>query len=134
MAAHAPARRDRRSASGRRLAVGGLGLCLLALLYWWLVGRLGGVAEPWDARFYWNLAYPAALLGAGVAGWRVGRQGWLAGPIIMVMQLPVMWLAAESPVNLARALFFITLLSMPAAASSWLAGRLADRAPRTGQG
>ena len=99
-----------------------------ATLYWVRVASAAGVAEPWDATAYWRLWYPLALLVSALAGWFFPRHGWLAGVTVIVAQLPVLLLAAGNGAALwAAGVVFLTLLAIPAALVSALAGRLAAR-------
>lgn len=69
--------------------IAALALLIVSLAYWQCVCALGGASEPWDAAAYWRLWYPASLLLAALAGWRMG---WTAGAIVVLAQAPVLWL------------------------------------------
>ena len=106
-------------------------LLACSLLYWSLVGRSAGVAEPWDAAAYWRLCYPLSLVLAGGAGLVFRARGWMAGAIVTFAQLPVMaWNGGWG--NLwGVGVLFLAMLAIPAMAVSagtgWLAIRLRGR-------
>ncbi|WP_443971701.1 hypothetical protein [Sphingobium sp. CR28] len=104
-------------------------VCLLIIggLYWQLVSATTGYGEPWDAPAYWSLAYPFSLVLSAIGGAFMRKSGWIAGVLITVSQLPVM-LLNNGVGNLAVAgALFLSLLAIPAALVSALAGSLAGR-------
>ena len=107
-------------------------LLACSLLYWSLVGRSAGVAEPWDAAAYWRLCYPLSLVLAGGAGLVFRTRGWLAGAIVTFAQLPVMAWNGGGTLSWGMAMPFLAVLALPAMAVSagtgWLAVRRRDRA------
>ncbi len=102
-------------------------LLLAAMLYWSTVCAVADVQEPWDAKAYWRLWYPVSLILSAVAGLVVVKRAWRAGAILTFAQLPVLWINAGIgplwPVGLA----LLCLLSIPAIATSALAGWLMSR-------
>ncbi len=104
-----------------------LALVLASGLYWQLVCEVTGAQEPWDSDGYWTLWYPISLALAAVVGYFLSSHGWLAGVIITFSQLPVMWINAGTGPLLAAGLLFLCILAVPAAAVSFIAGRVAMR-------
>ncbi len=104
-------------------------VCLLIIggLYWQLVSATTGYGEPWDAPTYWSLAYPFSLILSAIGGGFMRKSGWLAGVLIIFSQLPVM-LLNNGVGNLALAgVLFLSMLAVPAALVSALAGHLVGR-------
>ena len=99
------------------------GIAILAVAYWQLVSTLTGAPEPWDARAYWTLAYPASVALSAIAGRFLGKRAWLAGIVVTFAQLPVMWLNNGSGPLWAVGLLFLMMLAIPCALVSALAGR-----------
>lgn len=100
-------------------------LLIVSLLYWFLVGRVAGVGEPWDAAVYWRVWYPASFIGAAIGGFVLPRRGWTAGAIVTFAQFPIMWLDTGIEAFSLLALALLTLLAMPVAAVATLAGAFA---------
>ncbi|UZK68034.1 hypothetical protein OKW76_08025 [Sphingomonas sp. S1-29] len=84
---------------------------------------LTGAPEPWDAHAYWTLAYPASVALSAIAGRFLGKRAWLAGGVVTFAQAPVMWLNNGSGALWAVGLLFLTILAIPCALASALAGR-----------
>jgi hypothetical protein len=106
-----------------------LALLVVATLYWQSVCLLTGKGEPWDAPAYWTFAYPVSMLLAAMAGWGMRRQGWMAGFVVTLAQLPVMLIHAGGGGQLwVVGLTYLCVLAIPVAAVSALAGRLALKA------
>jgi hypothetical protein len=104
-----------------------LALVVVSGLYWQFVCETAGASEPWDSDAYWTLWYPLSLAAAAVAGYLFERDGWLAGGMITVSQLPVMWINNGAGQSIATGLLFLCILAVPAVALSLLAGRFARR-------
>jgi hypothetical protein len=102
-------------------------LFVAAMLYWHFVGQAGGVREPWDAHAYWTLWYPIALVLSAVTGFCLRKGGWLAGPVIISAQLPVMLLNTGLGAMMPLGIVFVCVLAVPSLALSFLAARLGDR-------
>lgn len=102
-------------------------LLIVSGLYWHLVCRTAGVAEPWDGEAYWRLWYPFSCVLAAAGGYRLGRQGWRAGGLVTFAQLPVMWFNGGTGSLLAAGLLILCLLAIPATVIAALAGRFATR-------
>ena len=96
-------------------------------LYWQFVCQNSEVAEPWDTEAYWPLWYPISLALSAIAGFFLKNDGWLAGAIITLMQLPIMWFNSGVGPLILVGLFFLSVLAVPAVAISLLAGRLGAR-------
>ena len=102
-------------------------LLVIGIGYWLLVSRLTGAPEPWDAAGYWLWAYPGLLVLGAVAGAFMPGHGWLAGVILTLAQLPVVWMNVGMGSLWAVGVLFAVILALPAAAVSALSGRLAAR-------
>jgi len=103
-------------------------LLLVSAMYWQLVSRWSGVAEPWDADGYWHLWYPVSLALSAVAGFVLRSRWGLAGAVVTVAQLPVMAVHAQPGALMIGGVMILCILAIPAAAVSALAGRLRPRA------
>ncbi|USU04065.1 hypothetical protein NF699_13515 [Sphingomonadaceae bacterium OTU29LAMAA1] len=108
-----------------------LALLTVSLLYWFLVGRIAGVTEPWDAPAYWRLWYPASFLFAAIGGYVFRRRHWSAGAIVTFAQLPVLSANTGMGIFSPLALALLTLLAVPCVAMSAFAGRVAMSRDRT---
>lgn len=97
-------------------------------LYWQLVSGVTGAAEPWDATTYWRVWYPISFGLAALAGMFFGKRGWIAGTVVTLVQLPVMWLNSGTGSLWVAGLMTLCVLAMPVAATSALTGWLAARA------
>lgn len=104
-----------------------LAIAALAAGYWAVVALHGRTAEPWDAAGYWRLAYPLSLALAAAAGAVIGRHAWRVGVVVTFAQLPVMVALGSAGSMTAFAVLILVVLSVPAAALSAVAGRLARR-------
>lgn len=110
----------------RRVAVVAA-LLVAGCAYWQAVCAMAGVREPWDAARYWSIWYPVALLLGAVAALPLGRRDWWAGVLIVFAQAPVMLANGAAGPLLLVGLLFLSLLAVPAAAVSALAGWLIRR-------
>lgn len=110
-----------------RLAVVTAVLLVAGIGYWLLVSRVTGAPEPWDAAGYWLWAYPGLLVLAAIAGPLVPGRGWLAGTILTLAQLPVVWMSSGTGSLWAVGVLYAAVLAIPAAAVSAMSGRLAAR-------
>jgi len=100
---------------------------------WVLTSLITGRSEAWDAPIYWSVAYPLALLLAGVLGYRAPRRAWRWGLAVMLVQAPVMLLTSGSSLNLLPVgLALFAVLALPAIAAATLGVRL--RAWRSDRG
>lgn len=111
------------------LAIRSAVLFFAGVAYWLVVSRLTGAPEPWDSAAYWTWAYPGLLVLSAIAGPFMPARAWLAGVILTLAQLPVVWISGgPGSLWLAGALFAFAT-SLPAAVVSVLASRLAGRFP-----
>ena len=103
-------------------------LLAASLLYWILISRSTGVAEPWDAATYWRWWYPLSLVLAGGAGLVFQARGWVGGAIVTFAQLPVMAWNGGGALSWNMATPLLAVLAIPAMAVSmgtgWLVIRL----------
>lgn len=92
------------------------------LLFWWLVAWRSGGGEPWDADGFWTLVYPLALVISGVLGGVFAFRAWLWGPLVMLMQVPIVVVVSGIGPLLAAGIVYAAVLSVPAALVSWATG------------
>jgi hypothetical protein len=104
-----------------------LGVIVFGTVYWYLVARSAGVAEPWDAHRYWHIWYPVSLVLSALTGIWLKPHGWRGGAIMTFTQLPVMWLGTGIGALAAAGLLILCALAVPAIAISMLAARIAAR-------
>ena len=98
--------------------------CTVSLAFWAVASLLAGVEEPWDAASFWTFIYPAALgLSAGL-GFMLARYQWTAGAIVMFAQIPVVMASSSVSSLLGAGVVYAAILSIPAIALSWFAGRV----------
>lgn len=100
-------------------------LLLVGLLYWQLVSQFSGAKEPWDAEGYWRIWYPGSLVLSALGGFVLRRRSWLAGVIVTLAQLPVMWVNTGFGGLLTVGATILCILAVPAVAVSMIGGRLA---------
>ena len=103
-------------------------IAIIGAAYWFLVIRVSGVTEPWDAETYWSVWYPASFVLSALGGALLKKRGWLAGVILTFAQLPIMWLNAETGPLWAVGMVILCALAVPASVISWLSGWIAVRA------
>lgn len=106
--------------------LGAFGGCLWLLVCW-----IAGTREPWDASFYWTLAYPVSVLLACTLGFQMGYRAWIAGAALTLAQFPVMLLLAGANGMSLLGLLLLCVLAIPAsilsAVSGWIGIRRARR-------
>ncbi|BBC70987.1 conserved hypothetical protein [Altererythrobacter sp. B11] len=95
--------------------------------YWFLVTKVTGAAEPWDAETYWSVWYPVSFILSALGGLLLKRRGWLAGMMLTFAQLPVMWLNTGSGPLWLIGIIMLCALALPvsivSAVSGWIAAR-----------
>ena len=94
------------------------------LLLWALTSFFGHRREPWDTNVYWTIAYPLAILLSAGLGALFPQRPWRWAVTIIFSQLVVMTLNGSDFSLLPLGLALLALLSLPAAAASFLAARL----------
>lgn len=99
-------------------------VCVISLIFWTCVSAITGVAEPWDLATYWTIIYPAALALSVIMGAVLKRSQWSAGAIVMFAQIPVTLASSGAAAMLGAGIFYAAIISIPAIALSWFAGRL----------
>ena len=100
---------------------------MLSLAFWTAVSLVAGVSEPWDAESFWRLIYPAALVLSAVAGGWFPHRSAAWGAVVMFAQIPVIIVSSGAGPLLAAGVVYAAVLSVPAMALSWLAGRARRR-------
>lgn len=102
-------------------------LFIVASFFWLAVCTVGDVREPWDARYYWSVAYPISAIIAAVAGLMMNRHAWLGGFFVTLAQFPI--ILSSTPISGMTwfALFLLILLAAPIAVISDLASRLFNK-------
>jgi len=101
--------------------------CAVSLVFWATAASLAGVKEPWDAASFWTVLYPAALGLSVLLGLLLARYQWTAGAIVMFAQIPVVMASSGVSSLLGAGVVYAALLSIPAIALSWFAGRVRQR-------
>lgn len=109
--------------NGTRLSTA-FGLLFAGGLYWLAVCELSATKEPWDSGAYWNLWYPVSLILSAASGYVLGKDGWMAGAILTVSQLPVLLIGGVT-LLLIPGLLILCVLAIPATAISLLSGLIA---------
>lgn len=100
-----------------------MAVCVVALIFWTGVCVMTGAKEPWDLAGYWTIIYPVALALSVVTGAMLKRSSWAAGAIVMFAQIPVILAYSGVSALLSVGILYAAVLSIPAMALSWLAGR-----------
>src|SRR5262249_49866842 len=95
-----------------------------SLALWAATATISGRREPWDAGFYWTMAYPAAVLLSGLLGYFFPQSPWRWAVIVMLMQLGVMLAAGSDPSLLPLGLALVAVLSLPAIAVAMVSAKL----------
>lgn len=101
--------------------------CAASLAFWAVASLLAGVEEPWDAPGFWTVIYPAGLGLSAVLGFMLARFQWIAGAIVMFAQIPVVMACSGVSSLLGAGVVYAAILSIPAIALSWFAGRVGQR-------
>jgi hypothetical protein len=99
-------------------------------LLWLLTMALSGRTEAWDSTLYWSLAYPLAIVLAGVLGYRVPEKPWRWGLAVMLVQAVVLALTASGFGLLPLGLIMFAILALPPIGSAALAARIRMRRQR----
>lgn len=100
-------------------------------LLWLGAMALSGRAEAWDSPLYWKLAYPLALLLAGVLGYLKPERAWRWGLAVLLVQPAVMLLTSGSSFALLPlGLILFAILAIPAMLAARLGARMRLRSGR----
>jgi hypothetical protein len=95
---------------------------------WLLTSLISGRAEAWDAPMYWTVAYPLAILLAGVLGYRAPRRAWRWGLTVMLVQAPVLMLTSGGSMGLLPlGLALFAILALPAIAAATFGAKMRMR-------
>lgn len=88
--------------------IGGAGL-------WLLTSIISGRSEAWDSPLYWNVAYPLAIVLAGVLGYVAPEKPWRWALAVMLIQPVVMLFTTSSSFSLLPlGLIMFAILAIPA--------------------
>ncbi|WP_300627131.1 hypothetical protein [Pseudomonas sp.] len=98
--------------------------CVASLFFWAVVSAITGAKEPWDLAGYWTIIYPAALALSVVLGAVLKSAQWSAGAVVMFAQIPVVLVISGASPLLGVGILYAAVLSIPAMALSWLAGKV----------
>ena len=98
--------------------------CVVSLFFWAVVSAITGAEEPWDLASYWTIIYPAALALSAILGAVLKRSQWSAGAVVMFSQIPVVLAMSGASPLLGAGIIYAAVLSIPAIALAWLAGKL----------
>lgn len=96
-------------------------------ILWLATAALAGRSEAWDSPLYWQLAYPLAIVGAGVLGYRFPQRPWRWGLAIMLAQALALTLSATSFGLLPLGLVMFGVLAVPPMAAARFAAWLRRR-------
>lgn len=102
-------------------------ICAASLAFWAVASLFAGVEEPWDAPGFWTVIYPAGLGLSAALGFMLARYQWTAGAIVMFAQIPVVMASSGVSSLLGAGVVYAGILSIPAIALSWFAGRMGQR-------
>jgi len=94
---------------------------------WVATSRISGKAEPWDSSIYWTVAYPVAIVLAGLLGYAFPQRPWRWAAILMFMQAPVMVMGGAGFGLLPLGAILLTVITLPAVALARLAARVRQR-------
>lgn len=98
---------------------------LAGLALWAAAALLTGKREPWDGQAYWLLAYPLALLVAGVLGYLFPERPWRWALTLFEVQFIAQCVRNGEPGNLwPLGMILFAVIALPA----MLVARLAARA------
>lgn len=100
---------------------------IISVSFWLTASWLAGVSEPWDAKCYWTVLYPAALALTLLLGLMFSEHAWLSGPVVMFGQVPCAMATSEASPLIVVGLLYTLLLSIPAVMLSWGARALYRR-------
>ncbi|MGH8508883.1 MAG: hypothetical protein ACREVH_09220 [Gammaproteobacteria bacterium] len=101
------------------------GIAIVAGTALWLTtSAIGGRAEPWDTSIYWTVAYPVAIVLAGLLGYVFPRRPWRWAVVVIFMQAAVMLIAGSGFGLLPLGLILLTVLSLPAVALARIAAEV----------
>jgi peptidoglycan/LPS O-acetylase OafA/YrhL len=95
---------------------------------WILTAVVSGRGEAWDSSLYWTVAYPAAIVVAGILGYRSPKRAWRWGLTVMLVQAVVLAVTSASFGLLPLGLILFGVLALPAIGSAALCARLRARA------
>ena len=100
----------------------------VGIVAWEAVVPAGTRKEAWDLPAYWQLAYPAMLVGALACGWLVPQKPWRWGLLIGLGQgvWTLVKATAQSgvPSLWPLGLIMFAILSVPCVAMAYLGARL----------
>lgn len=101
------------------------GIAIVAgTVIWVATSAISGRAEPWDSTIYWTVAYPVAIVLAGLLGYVFPQRPWRWAVVVIFIQAAVMIIAGSGFGLLPLGLILLTVLSLPAVALAWLAARV----------
>ena len=99
-------------------ALAGMGL-------WFATSYISGSREPWDARIYWNAAYPLAIVLSGIFGFYFPLRPWRWAVTLFISQFPAMVIRNGEIGNLwSLGLMLFAVLSIPGIVVGSLAARI----------
>lgn len=96
---------------------------------WFWVSLASGKREPWDDAVYWTVAYPVAIVLAGILGFSFPERPWRWALTLFLAQFAAMTIRNGELGNLwPMGLMLLVVLSVPGMAlgqfASWLRGKL----------
>ncbi|HEY8522006.1 MAG TPA: hypothetical protein VIN61_18185 [Gammaproteobacteria bacterium] len=103
---------------------------VLGTLLWTITAAVGDRTEPWDTPEYWTVAYPLAIVLAGVLGYCFPQRAWRWALALMFTQMLVMMLGGSGFGLLPLGLVLLGVLSLPAVGVAALASKVGSRRAR----
>lgn len=85
-------------------------------MLWLVTAAITGRREAWDSGLYWTVAYPLAIVLAGVLGYRVPERPWRWAWAILLAQAAVLAVADSDLSLLPLGLIMFSVLALPAMA------------------
>ena len=100
------------------------GIAIVAgAILWTATSVMSGEREPWDSSIYWIVAYPAAMVVAGLLGCVFPQKPWRWAVVVMFMQIIVMVVGGSGFGLLPLGVILLAILSLPAVALASLAAK-----------
>lgn len=110
--------RNRTTNGAYAAAIGG------GAILWLATAGISGKTEAWDSSLYWTVAYPLAIVLAGVLGYRFPEHPWRWGMAVMLVQAVALAITASSFGLLPLGLIMFFVLGLPAVAAASIMAKI----------